>query len=268
MSARVAYIAEAMEGPNFSMAGRVALVTGAGRGIGLGIAKALASAGCAVAIQDIDVDVASAEADAMNQAGGSAVALGGDITDLDLAPRAVAETMQKLGGLHVLVNNAATQVAKDWTEQSVQEITGQVNADFIAPILFCQQAVPIFRRQRWGRILNIGSIQQKFGNPGMMPYAMCKAALDNMNKSLARGLARDGITVNLLAPGWFNTYRNRDDFRKPEDLVQKGQQYVPLGRIGDPRDCGGVALLLCSEAGSYITGQTIYVDGGISVRVQ
>jgi len=250
------------------MTGRVALITGAGRGIGLGIAKALASAGCAVAIQDIDLDVASTEADSINRAGGRAIALGGDITDLSLPQRAVRETEQKLGGLHVLVNNASIQLSKDWLEQSLAEMTEQVNADFIAPILFCQQAVPIFRRQRWGRVLNIGSVQQKFSNPGMMPYAMCKAALDNMTRGLARGLARDDITVNLLAPGWFNTYRNRGDFPRPEDLVQKGQQYVPLGRIGEPTDCGGIALLLCSDAGSYITGQTIYVDGGISVRVQ
>ena len=100
----------------------------------------------------------------------------------------------------------------------------------------------------------------------MLPYSMSKAALENMTKALARQLADAGITVNLLAPGYFDTYRNRDQFQKPEDEAEKAKGTVPVGRIGHPEDCGGVALLLCSQAGSYITGQTIYVDGGMSAR--
>ena len=255
-----------MQGPNFRMDGRAALITGAARGIGLAIAKALAAAGCGVAIQDIDIEIARAEAQAILQAGGKAIALGGDIADLSLPPRLVQEAVRQLGGLHVLVNNAAIQSIRPWLQLPVQEIAAQVNADFVFPILLCQQAVPIFRAQGWGRILNIGSVQQRKGNPDMLPYAMCKAALENMTRALARGLAADGITVNLLAPGYFNTWRNRGDFRSPQELIDKGRQYVPLGRIGEPDDCAGAALLLCSDAGGYITGQSIYIDGGISVR--
>src|SRR5437762_2952488 len=112
--------------PNFRMDGRAALVTGAGRGIGFGIARALASAGCAVAIQDIDLQVAEASAESIRRDGGRAVALGGDITDLSLPETLVREAERQLGGLHVLVNNAAIQLQKDWEEQSVQEITGQL----------------------------------------------------------------------------------------------------------------------------------------------
>jgi len=248
------------------MDGRAALITGAGRGIGLGITRALASAGCAVAIQDIDADVARAEAEAIERAGGRAIAIGGDIADLSLPHRLVEQTVRQLGGLHVLVNNAAIQIEKDWLELSLDQITGQVNADLIAPLLLCQRAVPVFRGQRFGRIINIGSIQQKSGNPAMLPYAMSKAALENMTKGLARELAPEGITVNLLAPGYFNTWRNRDQFRTPQDLVDRGRTYVPMGRIGEPHDCAGIALVLASDAGGYVTGQTIYVDGGMSVR--
>ena len=133
-------------------------------------------------------------------------------------------------------------------------------------MLLCQQAVPIFRGQGFGRIINLGSIQQKTGNASMLPYAASKSALENITKALARELAKDQITVNMLSPGWFNTWRNRHDFKTPEDMIATGKRAVPLGRIGEPQDCGGVALLLCSDAGAYITGQTIFVDGGMSIR--
>jgi NAD(P)-dependent dehydrogenase (short-subunit alcohol dehydrogenase family) len=257
-----------MDAPNLRLDGKAALITGAGRGIGVGIAHALASAGCAVAVQDIELDVARATAETISaETGARAVALGGDITDLSLPARAVRQVVEALGGLHILVNNAAIQQEKDWTQFTVEEITRQVNADFVSPILFCQQVAPIFRGQKFGRIINIGSIQQRVGNPDMLPYSMSKAAMENLTRGLARVLAPDGVTVNLLNPGYFNTYRNRDQFKTRQDLVERGKQYVPSGRIGEPEDCGGIALLLASEAGAYITGQTIFVDGGMSVRL-
>jgi NAD(P)-dependent dehydrogenase (short-subunit alcohol dehydrogenase family) len=257
-----------MDAPNLRLDGKSALVTGAGRGIGVGIAHALASAGCSVAVQDIDLAVAQSTADKISaETGADVIALGGDITDLSLPPRAVRQTLDSLGGLHILVNNAAIQQEKDWTQFTVEEITRQVNADFISPILFCQQAVSIFKQQHFGRILNIGSIQQRVGNPDMLPYSMSKAALENLTRGLARVLAADGITVNLLSPGYFNTHRNREHFKTPQDLIDRGKKYVPMGHIGEPEDCGGIALLLASDAGAYITGQTIFIDGGMSVRL-
>lgn len=256
-----------MESVNFRLDGKAALVTGAGRGIGLGIARALASAGCAVAIQDIELDVAQREADAINREGGRAIALGGDITDLSLPKQLVRQTVEKFGGMHILVNNAAIQIEKRWTDFTVEEIHRVVDADFVSLILLCQEVAPIFSRQKLGRIINIGSIQQRVGNPDMLPYSMAKAAMENLTRGLARVLAPDGITVNLLCPGYFNTWRNRDQFQTPQDLIERGRQYVPQGHIGEPEDVGGIALMLASDAGSYITGQTIYVDGGMSVRL-
>jgi len=260
-------ILPAMEGPDFRLDGKAALVTGAGRGIGLGIARALAWAGCAVAIQDIELDVAQQGADAINRAGGRAIALPGDITDLALPRKLIGQTVEQLGGLHVLVNNAAIQIEKRWTDFSLDEIHRVLDADFVSPILLCQEVAAIFTRQKFGRIINIGSIQQRVGNTDMLPYSMAKAALENLTRGLARVLAPDGITVNLLCPGYFNTWRNRDQFKTPQDLIDRGREYVPQGHIGEPEDCGGIALLLASDAGSYITGQTIYVDGGMSVRL-
>jgi gluconate 5-dehydrogenase len=100
----------------------------------------------------------------------------------------------------------------------------------------------------------------------MLAYSLTKSALHTMTQALARDLAGDGITVNLIAPGYFNTWRNRFDWASPQAMEEKGKQYIPVGRIGEPRDCGGAALLLCSDAGSYITGQILYVDGGLSIK--
>ncbi len=248
----------------FDMRGRVALITGGGRGIGLAIARSLAEAGCAVAIQDIDLEVAEAEAHQICTEGGKAIALGGDVADHSLARKAVAEVENRLGGLHVMVNNAAIQEPRNWMEASAEEMERQLRADLVVPILFCQQVVPIFRRQRWGRIISLGSIQQQRGNPHMLAYSLAKAGLEKMTIALARDLGAGNITVNLIAPGWIQTHRTRNDFKSPQDLVEKGKKANPLGRIGQPDDFHGIALLLCSDAGAYITGQTIYVDGGMS----
>jgi NAD(P)-dependent dehydrogenase (short-subunit alcohol dehydrogenase family) len=248
------------------MDGRIALLTGAGRGIGLAMSNALASAGCAVAIQDIDVSFAKAAAKKINDSGGRAIALGGDVGDLSLPAKLIPEVVEQLGGLHVLVNNAAIQDQRHWLEVTTDDMEKQIRADLVSPILFCQQVVPIFKKQHWGRIINLGSIQQLGGNPNMLPYSLCKAALHKLTMALARDLAADQITVNQIAPGWIDTVRTGHNFSSPEDKVEKGKKAIPLGRVGEPSDFVGVILLLCSDAGSYITGQSIHVDGGWSAR--
>ncbi len=251
--------------PNFDLSGKVALITGAGRGIGLAIAQTLALSGCAVAIQDIELEIAQCEAARLNQRGCRAIAIGGDLTDVSLAEKLVGETQRQLGGFHILVNNGAIQIEKLWTELSVEEIERQLRADQVMPLRLCQLASPIFRAQNWGRVLNIGSIQGLKGMTHMLAYSISKAALENMTRALAKDLAEHSITVNMLAPGYFNTWRNRAQFQSEEEVDKRGH-HVPMKRVGLPSDCAGLALLLCSEAGNYITGQTIYVDGGMSAR--
>lgn len=254
-----------MERMEFKLDGRVALLTGAGRGIGLGIAKALAAHGAAVAIQDLDLSVAEAEAEQLRAQGASAMALGGDLTDLEQVAKIAPQVVHRLGGVDILINNGAIQIHRHWQEVTVAEMQRQVNADQLAPIVLSQAVVPHMRAQRWGRIIHIGSIQQRTGNENMPVYAMSKAALVNLTLAMARDLARDQVTVNLLAPGYFNTFRNRKDFPDAQSLIDTGRK-IPVGRIGEPRDCAGAALLLASDAGDYITGQTIYIDGGLSAR--
>jgi NAD(P)-dependent dehydrogenase (short-subunit alcohol dehydrogenase family) len=253
-----------MNSPDYSVKDKIALITGAGRGIGMAIAENLAAQGAAVAVQDIELAVALEVADRINKAGGKAVAFDGDASDTSIAPRWVNQTVEQLGGINILINNAAVQKVTPWMEVSPEEMEWQYRANIITPLRLAAVAVPHFKTAKWGRIINVGSIQMLRGTPFMLAYSMTKAAMHNMTTGMARDLAGDQITVNTLAPGYFNTYRNRKDFQKPEDLEIRGKR-IPIGRIGEPVDCVGVTLLLCSEAGSYITGQVMHVDGGMSL---
>jgi glucose 1-dehydrogenase len=250
----------------FDLTGRSALLTGAGRGIGLALARTLAGAGCAVAVQDIDGAVARSAADGINAAGGRAVAFDGDLGDLSLPARLVAEAADALGGLHVLVNNGSIQIPRPWIEAVPVDMERQLRVNLVSPVLFCQQVVPIFRRQRFGRIVNVGSVQQRRANPAMLAYSLSKGGLEKLTLGLARELAKDNITVNQIAPGWINhTVRNRGDFASQADVERIASEAVPMGRIGEPEDLCGVVLLMCSDAGSYMTGQNVFIDGAMGL---
>ena len=253
-----------MNAPDFRVDGKVALITGSGRGIGMGMAKALASAGAVVVVQDIDFAVAQSAATEITVAGGKAVPMPGDLTHIAAAEKLVRDTVEQVGPIDILINNAAVQTPAHWTKVSPDEIQQQLSADLIVPILLTQLVVPHMKSQKWGRIINLGSVQQQRGNPHMLAYSLAKAAIEKLTRGLARELAKDNIIVNCVAPGWINTWRNRGDFKDEQDMIAKGKN-VPIGRVGQPSDFGGICLLLCSEAGSYITGQTIYVDGGLTV---
>jgi NAD(P)-dependent dehydrogenase (short-subunit alcohol dehydrogenase family) len=248
----------------FRVDGRVTLVTGAGRGIGLAIAQALAMGGAKVAIQDIDLDVATAEAQALTAQGHTAIALGGDAKVIADADDWVKRTTEQLGPIDILVNNASIQSSRpleEWTPDQVDEL---LRANVTSPWRVTQLVIPHMREQQWGRILNIGSIQAIRGYLGMGPYSASKAAIHNFTNAFARALGKDGITVNCIAPGYYNTYRNRDHFAKHHAQNNK-VDWLPLRRVGEPVDCAGAALLLCSDAGSYITGAVLHVDGGMHI---
>jgi NAD(P)-dependent dehydrogenase (short-subunit alcohol dehydrogenase family) len=247
----------------FRLDGKVALLTGAARGIGHGIARVLAEQGCAVAIQDIDEAVARETAQSIAaETGVRAIALGGDIADIAAVEQLVPRTIEQLGGLHILVNNAGIQADKHYREQSVNEIERQFRANLTAAMRLIQIAAPILQGQKWGRVLNIGSIQGRRGNTNNLPYGMTKSALAHMTQSLARELTRDGVTINCIAPGWFDTLRNAKFITQQNR--EEAKRAIPVGRHGNDFDCAGFALLLCSDAGLYITGQTITVDGGLT----
>ena len=132
-------------------------------------------------------------------------------------------------------------------------------------MLLVQAAVPHMKKAGWGRVITVGSVQEAKPHPDMLVYSASKAAQTNMMRSLSVQLARDGITVNNVAPGVIYTDRNVEALSNPE-YAKKVTDSIPVGFYGEPEDCAGIVSLLCSEDGRYITGQSIYVDGGKSVQ--
>jgi NAD(P)-dependent dehydrogenase (short-subunit alcohol dehydrogenase family) len=255
-----------MSTASFRLDNRVALLTGAARGIGMGIARAFSAAGCAVAIQDIDAESANAAALEINSSGGKAVALVGDLADLSHVQSLIPSTLNQLGRLDILVNNGAIQQQGFLAGTlSIDEVEKQFRVNMTVPMYLLKEASQYFIDQQIaGRIINLSSVQSRKGDPRILPYSMTKAAIDNLTRTSARALAKHSITVNSIAPGMFNTVRNQSHFADPEK-VEQIKQWLPLGRHGEPIDVAGAALLFASDAGSYITGQTLFVDGGLSV---
>lgn len=254
-----------MSNVSFSLAGKVALITGSGRGMGRAMALEFARNGAAVAVQDIELDVARAVAAEITAAGGRAAAFGGDITTETFAETLHAEVVAKLGNITILVNNAAVQERSDWLTVGADRMAWQWRGNVVTPWLLTRLCVPAMKSQRWGRIIMISSVQGQRGYTGMMGYSTTKAALNNMVSALARDLGSDNITVNAIAPGYFDTHRNQADFPDEKTKLDKGK-WLPLGRVGEPDDIAGTAMLLAADAGGYITGQVLYVDGGLTLR--
>lgn len=249
----------------FNLRGRTALVTGSSRGIGRSIALALAGAGADVAIH------ATASCEKAKEVAAEAEKLGvkstvvlANLGDADAPARMVDAVTRDLGKIDILVLNASVQIPEPWLDISAEHYEEQVNVNLRSAFRLLQLAVPPMKERGWGRVLTVGSVQEKVPHPDMLIYAATKCAQTSMAVNLAKQLAPHGITVNCLAPGVIGTDRNigrlADEAYK-EIVLSK----IPVRQIGVPEDCAGAALLLCSEAGRYITGQNLYTDGGMSL---
>jgi glucose 1-dehydrogenase len=247
----------------FHMEGRTALVTGSSRGIGRAIALGLAGCGATVAVHGIQPAGALEETLAdVRRLSRRSVAVTGDLGQPDVPARVVADAVVALGGLDILVANASVQVRKPWAEVTPAEAELQMNVNFHATLRMIQSAVPTMRAKKWGRILTVGSIQQQRPHPDMIVYAASKSAQENLVRNLAKQLGPDGITVNNLAPGVILTDRNTTVLAD-DVYADRVRSAIPLRVFGEPDDCVGAALLLCSDAGRYITGVDLLVDGGM-----
>lgn len=239
-----------------------ALITGSSRGIGRAIALVLAADGYEVIVHCAGNVVKAEETKRMiEEAGGKAKVLVADLCN----PKEVQELAEQIGDVDILVLNASQQIRRAWQEITLEECYEQLNCNFVASMMLIQATVPHMKEQNWGRIVAIGSVQEAKPHPDMLVYASSKAAQTMMIKSLSLQLAEDGITVNNVAPGVIYTDRNVDAL-SDEAYAKQVISTIPVGFYGEPKDCASIVSLLCSEQGRYITGQSIYVDGGKSVQ--
>ncbi|MCL4192777.1 MAG: SDR family oxidoreductase [Thermoguttaceae bacterium] len=248
-----------------NLVGKRALVTGSSQGIGRAIAVALAEFGADVMVHCAR-DVAKAEAvraevESYGSRSGITVA---DLADPGAADKIHNETLTALGPVDILVLNASVQIRRPWQEITLDEYRRQIDVNLGASIWLIQKFAPAMQRRRWGRILTIGSVQEVRPHPAMLVYSATKAAVENLARNLAPQLAPDGVTINNLAPGAIATGRN-EQVLADESYRRQLLTKIPAGYIGEPVDCAGLAVLLCSEAGRYITGQDLFVDGGMGL---
>src|SRR5436305_10522590 len=242
---------------------QVAIVTGGSRGIGRAIVKGLAAEGAKVAlVYRGSQQAAESAVQEITQAGGTALAIQTDVTSAEAAQQCVERVEKEWGRLDILVNNAG--IIKDdlfvrmepeaWHSVLATNLGGAYN--------FCRAMAYTMMKQRRGRIINISSVAAEHANPGQTNYAASKGAINSFTRALAAELASRNVTVNAIAPGFIETDMSEAVRNKAGDKIAK---VIPMRRIGQPDDIARVAVFLASPDASYITGQILTVDGGLSL---
>jgi NAD(P)-dependent dehydrogenase (short-subunit alcohol dehydrogenase family) len=244
----------------FRLDGKVAVVTGASSGLGARCARVLHGAGAHVVLVARRKD----RLDALAVELPGAVAVAADLADPAGAPDVIARAADG-GRLDVLVNAAGITYPSAATRETLEMIRGLVDLNLVTPFVLSQAALAVMRANGGGAIVNISSIVARLSEPTIpsASYAASKGGLESLTRELAVQWARHDVRVNAIAPGWFPTEMTEGLTGDPERLARFSGK-IPLGRLGELREIDGPLLLLASDAGSYITGQTIVVDGGIS----
>ena len=251
----------------FSLKGRVALVTGASSGLGVQFAKALADNGAAVALVARRADRLKSLKDEIEGKGGRAVAIEADVTDHAAVARAFDAAEKAFGTVTILVNNAGIAHGGRAVEMPPEEWRKVLSTNLDAVFFWAQEAARrLLAAKKQGAIVNIASVLGLAVSKGAVAYAAAKAGVVQVTKALAVELAFKGVRVNAIAPGWFVTEMN-DDYLSGEAGTAIKRE-IPMGRFGNPGDLDGALLLLVSDAGSYITGATVVVDGGQVVQIK
>lgn len=245
----------------FDLTGKTALVTGGGRGIGRGIALGLAEAGANVAITsrtEEELKSVAAEIEALSRKAYYGVA---DVRNQQSIKTFVDEVVEKEGKIDILVNGAGTNKRYSFLELSEEDWDFVMDVNLKSVFLTSQAVIPHMQKQKYGKIINIASLTSELGFVNMPSYAASKGGVSQLTKVIAVEFANDGILCNAIGPGYFETEMTKALF-KDEDRVNWMKSRTPLNRVGQIDELKGAAIYLASNASSFVTGQTIYVDGG------
>ncbi len=254
-------------GDMFDLKGRVALVTGASSGLGAQFSRALADNGASVALVARRADRLKALKDEIEGKGGKAIAIEADVTDRAAMARAFDAAEKAFGTVTILVNNAGIAHGGRAVDMTAEEWRKVLSTNLDAVFFWAQEgARRMLAAKKQGAIVNIASVLGLMVAKGAVAYAAAKAGVVQVTKALAVELAFKGVRVNAIAPGWFVTEMN-DDYLASE-AGDKIKREIPMGRFGKEGELNGALLLLVSDAGSYITGATIVVDGGQVIQIK
>ncbi|TPM19216.1 SDR family oxidoreductase [Mesorhizobium sp. B2-3-3] len=245
----------------FSLKGRVALVTGASRGLGFAMAKALAENGATVIVNARGMDALSAAAESIG-----AEALPFDVADAAISRAALQGVVERRGRLDILINNAGIQYRRPLVEWEDEDFDRVIAVNLSACFRMMRDAVRLMLPNKFGRIINTGSVAAILGRPTIHAYVAAKAGLHGLTRSAAAEMGRHGITINAIAPGYFATELNTaliDD----EAFTKWVEARTPAGRWAQPEELGGAVVFLASNAASYVNGHVLAVDGGLSVSL-
>mgnify|MGYP000483203310 FL=1 len=250
----------------FDLTGRVALVTGGNGGIGLGMATGLAKAGATVMIAGRNAAKNDAAVAGLRALGAKAESIAVDVTDPASITAMVEETAKRCGRLDILVNNAGTNIRNRPETYKLEDWHSIINTNLTSGMLASQAAYPYLKAHGCGRVINNGSMLSIFGLPLHVAYGASKGGVVQMTKSTAAAWAADGITVNVILPGWIDTDLTRKARQDMAGLNDNVLARTPSKRWGLPADFEGIAAFLASDAAAFITGVAIPVDGGYSVQ--
>jgi 3-oxoacyl-[acyl-carrier protein] reductase len=244
---------------------RVAIVTGAARGIGAATAKRLAQDGLAVAVLDLDEGSAKGTVEAIESAGGRAIAVGADVSDAQQVEAAVSRVAGELGGPTVLVNNAGVTRDNMLFKMTEDDWDTVMNVHLKGAFLMSRAAQKYMTEAKFGRIVNLSSVSA-LGNRGQANYSTAKAGLQGFTKTLAIELGKFGVTVNAIAPGFIETEMTRATAERMgisfEDMIKGAASQIPVARVGQPEDIAHLDSFLVSVGGGFVSGLVIYAAGG------
>lgn len=243
--------------------GRIAVVTGASRGIGYAIADRLARDGASLVLADLDAVALEGAAAALAEAhGGRPVCEAGDLSDEAVAGTLIARALAEHGAVDILVNNAGGGIIRPFLEHTPESLRTTVDRNLWTAVWCCWHVLPSMRQRGYGRIVNVGADSVRNGLYDHAGYNAAKGGMHGMTTGLAREFARDGITVNTVAPCATNTPQMQEITAKAPDLAAKFVSVIPMGRPAELAEVASMVRYLASEEASFVTGQVISVNGG------
>ena len=248
----------------FNLEGKNAFVSGASRGLGRQFANALAKAGANIVITSRTLESLKTTKQEIEALGRKCIEIEMEVLKEDSIVNAVKRAEAELGPISILVNNAGCNIRKPALEVTWKDWETVVDTNLKGAFFLAKEIAKGMTERGYGRIVNIGSVTSVAGYAGLGPYGASRGGIKQLTMSLAHDWGDKGVTVNCLAPGWFKTEQNAKLFGK-SDWVSYIEERIPLGRVGRPDDLDGTCIFLSSDASAYVTGQTLLVDGGISV---